>query len=61
MRCKGYRMNGRITAERIELYIGPKDPHARYDEMAGRRFAYTLSEMTSTFGRQVSTAAIAAR
>jgi hypothetical protein len=50
-RGAGYRVNGHMSGTRIEFYIDPGNPGARYDQLGGRRFDYTLKEMTGKLGR----------
>jgi hypothetical protein len=59
---KAYRVNGRMTGDHIEFFINPSNPFPPYDQIAGRRFAYSNNEMTSKLGRvEVSAAIVAAR
>jgi hypothetical protein len=53
-------VNGRIGAGRIEFYPNLGDPNARYDQLGGRRFSYTLQDMKSRLGRVEVSAAPAA-
>jgi hypothetical protein len=58
-RGAAFRVNGRMNGDHIEFYVNLANPAARYDELGGRRFEFTLKEMTSKLGRvEVSTAPI---
>jgi hypothetical protein len=48
---RGYRVNGRMAASRIEFYVDPRNPAASYDQIGGKRFTYTIEEMTDKLGR----------
>ena len=57
-----YRVNGHMAGERIEFYINPGNRFTRYDEIGGRRFTFSIKEMTSKLGRvEVSTATVPAQ
>lgn len=56
---RSYRVNGHISGDRIEFFVDLRNPDAHYDQLGGRRFSYSLAEMSSKLGRvEVATGAV---